>query len=1031
MRRATICLATALLAFTLLLVVLAPAAAHSRAPQAPDAPEQGVVEIPIIDEATVDAECAEYGADALTDTITYPDGSTATIYMQHDSSNLYVCMEAPQGSFDERFGSVYLDPQGDGAGYTWAQEDDYGFWVNIPGTTRRSMRGNGSPNGWTMDASLDGIWDGQAATSEAGDVVEWRIETFSELDIGICDIFGVAVYHHWFAAVGDDHGWPSSQYFDQPRTWQSARIGTAETCNDPGNGHIAYVYRGDAADATSFYNLLTGAGYLVDLVPLSDVATTNFSVYDLIIIADDSGHLDAWGTPGQTANQVAAITAPDPDVPVIGLGEGGYAFFGRLNLFIGWPNGWHGPEDESQEVASTPGGYFDGAGPVHRLYAEPVNEVGIYLGGANDPLPPDVTVFGIEPPSPDHANLILQGCRHLWGFSGNPLEMTANGQGTFLNAIAYMISFQCPPDQPPPEECVSIEKVASPSDGTPVAPGDTISYTINYLWSDDTNCRTAGQWTRLIDFVPFDSFYVPGSASGGVTPGADGALVWPVAPGSGQQKADFQVEVADSACFNEQAIANQARLLLPGGGAEVSNVVTHPVECPDIIFPNEEPPYAESEIQINPYPLVTNRPSTISVKVTNLGTSPKQVVVRFQTSPNRFGIGLNFNTFYSDVVTIPASSSVIVKGVLTPSAPGHGCIQIVVQGTDPGDQPIKTQKNIDVVEELEGGVPDELDFKVGNPTAMVADVHLTVINTCPGWTAVVSPTVLPNMGPSEIRDATLTVTPPSPVTLGSGCHIDVQGWIDGNLIGGLRKIDVPPVHLPVDVEPPYMEQEISVIPDPPVTGQPGQFCVELQNPLAMTRTVTVDYQVADFGAGIWFTSVGTRTVTLPPESIDDYCINWTPDPGGTLHRCLQVTLIQPGYEDQHSQRNIDVVAGTILDILHLDLPLLVQNPDLGPHQLEFEIRTYGFGPGWLVEVASGDGNPPPDVINPGETLPLMLELTPAVSRRSPAQNDLPEYGFGDETRVEVDVMMDGTRVGGVAFVFDVSEDLFLPTIFRP
>lgn len=1022
----------ALFAVTVAVLLVAPSAALSRAPAEPAEPTQApVVDIPPVQiTPDIEGDCAEYQGVAFEDTFNYADGTTGTVYLMHNDGTLFVCMEGEEGTFDDRFASVYLDPQGDGASYTFAQQDDYGLYVEIPGSGSRTVHGTGVANGWVDSPGQSGFWSGEGVVTGAGDAAEWSVSA-GRFEIDVCDLFGVAVYHHWLTDVGDDYGWPSSQWFDQPRTWQMARMVDAR-CEDPQEGTIAYVFRGDTTDATSFYNLLTGAGYVVDLVPLADVTTTNFDNYDLIIIADDSGNLSDWGLPGMTAAQVAQIVAPDPDVPILGLGEGGYAFFGQLGLFIGWPNGWHGPEDEVEEGAGAPANYYSGAGtgPIYQLYGDPVNEVGIYLGPNQEP-PSGIQVIGLEPPNPDHASLIQEGCRQLWGFSGNPLAMTGDGRQVFLNAVDYMSDFQCPPDNPPPEECYSIEKTADPTAGTTVQPGDTITYTIEYVWSDDdVNCPTADLQTQIIDFVPHDTMFVPGSATGGVTPQPDGALVWPVTPAPGTQTISFKVRVADTQCHNQRQVNNEARLLVPFASPASTGFISHPVECPDITFPNDEPPYAEEEVQIYPYPLVSNQPSTITVKVSNNAPTPKTVVVRFQTSPDKFGIGLDFSTFATKTVTIPANSSVIVATTYTPVVPGHYCIQVVVQGTDEGDPEIRTQRNLDVTENLVPGEPDDLVFNVGNPTDEVADIHLVVDNTCPGWMAVVNPALLEDVAPGEVYTATLTVTPPASATLGTACHIDVQGWIGDELIGGIRKLDVPPVNLPADVEPPYMEQEISLNPDPPVTGQPGQICVELQNPLPVSRTVTVDFEVADFGAGIWFTSVGTETFTLPPNSIDDYCTDWTPATGGTLHRCVQVTLMQPNYEDQRSQRNIDVVEGTILGILDLDLPLLVHNPDFGPHLLEFEVRTYGFDPGWRIEIVGENGNPPPEMINPGETVPLMLEVAPALARSAPAQNHLPAYGIGDENRVEVDVMMDGTVIGGVAYVFEISEEMFLPAVHR-
>ena len=94
----------------------------------------------------------------------------------------------------------------------------------------------------------------------------------------------------------------------------------------------------------------------------------------------------------------------------------------------------------------------------------------------------------------------------------------------------------------------------------------------------------------------------------------------------------------------------------------------------------------------------------------------------------------------------------------------------------------------------------------------------------------------------------------------------MQGWINGHLIGGVRNLDLPPLGLPHDVTPSWLEPEIAVTPNPPVVGQPNTICVDLQNPLPVARTVTVVYSVADFGAGIPFVDVATKTFTIPANT---------------------------------------------------------------------------------------------------------------------------------------------------------------------
>ena len=129
---------------------------------------------------------------------------------------------------------------------------------------------------------------------------------------------------------------------------------------------------------------------------------------------------------------------------------------------------------------------------------------------------------------------------------------------------------------------------------------------------------------------------------------------------------------------------------------------------------------------------------------------------------------------------------------------------------------------------------------------------------------------------------------------------------------------------------------------------------------------------------------------------------------------------------------IGIVRGSILDIMDLDLPLLVKNPDLGPHLLDFQVTTYGLGPEWRVNLIRENGQPLPDVIGPGEQVRILVGLLLPAVQAAPAHADtLPTYGYGDEIRIEVGVLMDGQQVGGVSYVLEVDNyPLFLPLLQR-
>jgi uncharacterized repeat protein (TIGR01451 family) len=996
---------------------------------------QDVITIPQGISVTVDARCdpaSEY-KDAASYDFTDVDASGApisgTVYLKHDGAYLYICMKGSNGGYPDRFARIYLDTTNDRESY--AGPNDFALQIGIVTPTPSSYKGTGVANGYVA-TPING-WSA-ATTWGNGDMAEYKIPI--NVTGGWCGAhFGLAVYHHWVLAVGNDYGWPSNKFFDQPQTWQEVVLGGTAPC---GSGKIAYVYKRDTATAGAFKGLLEGNGFTVQLVPLSVVTSTDFTAFNLVIIADDTGSLDTWGTgAGQTTTIVSA------GKPIVGLGEGGYAFFGQLGLGIGWPHGWHGPQDQVYGLAASLSYYhtpYDFAGLVpgpFPLYGAPVNEVGIYL-----PKNPNVLPIGLEPPYAagalaDHAPLIaekinadLAGCNQLWGYSGGPKQMNLSGDRLFVNAVTYGLAQakQCAPTPPPPTPCVTISKSATPPDGTHVKPGDTISYTINYTVTGSANCPAVVR-AELVDKIPMDTLYVPNSASGGGTPNT-GALIWNLGPlSAGTYTQTFQVYVLDTQCQDQRRVNNVARLQTNLGVVN-SNLVTHPVDCPPVTFPTTQPPYAEDDLGIYPYPLITGKPTQVSVRVRNLSATTQTLTVTFQTSPDRFGIGLGYAALTvpgnPKAVTLPPNGIAIVKIDWTPVSSGHYCMQVRVEGA--GFDPIFTSRNLDVTEDLRPGVEDVLTFTVGNPTPSPANILLAVDNTCPGWSAIVTPTLLSNVGAldSDIRKAELHVTPPISTPLGTSCHIDVQGWINGKLIGGIRKLDVPPVRLQPS-NPPWEEKEISVNPDPPTPGQTISFCVELQNPLPFSRTVDLVYSYADFGAGIPFTPIQTRTVTLPPYSMDKYCINWPTPTTGTLHKCLLITLKQPGFQDQRSQHNVDFVR-PIHGFAGITVTFGIDNPDPFTRTLIISPVLVGIDPNlWIPHILP---DPPPDLM-PNETRMFTFELVPAVNAMATdvtaASND---SGFGDSNRAEVGVYLDDELLSG--FTVDYTPiRLYLPIVVKP
>ena len=100
---------------------------------------------------------------------------------------------------------------------------------------------------------------------------------------------------------------------------------------NPCAARVAYVYNTDTTSRDSFEALLTSRGLGVDLVTLAAAETFDFSNDQAIIIGNDTGN--QWMS-GALPAAVSHVNAAGK--PIIGVGEGGYAFFGRLALAIGF-----------------------------------------------------------------------------------------------------------------------------------------------------------------------------------------------------------------------------------------------------------------------------------------------------------------------------------------------------------------------------------------------------------------------------------------------------------------------------------------------------------------------------------------------------------------------------------------------------------------------------------------------------------------------------------------------------------------------
>jgi hypothetical protein len=368
------------------------------------------------------------------------------------------------------------------------------------------------------------------------------------------------------------------------------------------------------------------------------------------------------------------------------------------------------------------------------------------------------------------------------------------------------------------------------------------------------------------------------------------------------------------------------------------------------------------------------------------------------------------------VVTLPPHSTVKTCLYFTPLTPGHKCFQIRI--SQQGYEDIVSQKNLDVGEHLRPGVEDQLVITVGNPKAFAADIQIVVHTECAGWQAWTEPEILRNVPPGATRQVTLRVIPPATgAPLGSGCYIDVESYINGELVSGIRKVDLPPVHPPFG-EPPYAERELSFVPDPPQVGQPAQICAELHNFAGVEQTVDLTLYAADFGIGLPFQEAGQLpNVVIPAHTTIKRCLPWTPPPG-SLHRCLQIRIQQRGYEDIISQRNIDLERPPESGEAPLERQFKVGNPTGQTKTVKLDVKKIGIPPEWGVSLSSNELT-----LGPGEVMTNTLRIQPPMG----AGDAWP----GEGHIVAVEAFIDEELVGGVQIEFEVGGfQVYLPIILK-
>lgn len=210
------------------------------------------------------------------------------------------------------------------------------------------------------------------------------------------------------------------------------------------SGSVAYIYDSDKEQAAQFASLLQPTGIALTPIPLADVESTDFGRYRLVMVGSDTGSDKAWGTPGQ-------VEALSKAARIVGIGKGGHALFGKLDLMIGAPNGNF---LQAQKVAAGDAQLtslripYDLTTLIRNrreipLYSTAVDAIAIDLTNQPTDILPHALLNSTPKITVVNGLVVGQGCRTLWGFHAPPSAMTPLGETFFINLVVFALGNNC------------------------------------------------------------------------------------------------------------------------------------------------------------------------------------------------------------------------------------------------------------------------------------------------------------------------------------------------------------------------------------------------------------------------------------------------------------------------------------------------------------------------------------------------------------------------------------------------------------
>jgi regulation of enolase protein 1 (concanavalin A-like superfamily) len=277
-------------------------------------------------------------------------------------------------------------------------------------------------------------------------------------------------------------------------------------------------------------------------------------------------------------------------------------------------------------------------------------------------------------------------------------------------------------------------------------------------------------------------------------------------------------------------------------------------------FPPEPTPYVAGSIFIIPYPPVYGQDTTIGVTLHNPYNHTLHISrADFQIS------GLTVGGYFTSVgdlsdISLQANETRIFSIIWNATVGGHHCIRVVLTYS-PATQAL--QRNLDVEYEVIQGERGEVSFSLVNPfetsKVMTLKVNKQLSSEATleidGRVYDTSSDIVIEVAPGQELHATLRIQTSN--TVPEDGVVDIEAYVDGQLIGGVRKtIKTVPITYPQYLGYYLAYPDGTRIPDQTANfGEPYEIVVLIKNPDVVSHEYTITLTQNDvsmpYGAITW------------------------------------------------------------------------------------------------------------------------------------------------------------------------------------